>query len=153
MGVLNVNNVAKAKTILNRLGRTFNPIDFSVSDLRTYTISDGKSISDATVSADNAISQLQITVMDEFRQLLSHEDVKTSMFYSPPNVADISTYWVEEYYENNLNRFRPHITLGEGRLKQLKKPIYFNTNRLALCHLGSYCTCRDILAEVSLADV
>jgi 2'-5' RNA ligase len=60
-----------------------------------------------------------------------------------PSALDwIRTYPRQAAYEN----FRPHITLGYGRLPaDPALPIRFCVTRLALCHLGNHCTCRRTL--------
>jgi hypothetical protein len=41
----------------------------------------------------------------------------------------------------------PHITLGEGTVRQPREIITFVPESLALCQLGSYCTVRKVLSE------
>ncbi|MDV4344115.1 hypothetical protein HL657_13260 [Methanoculleus sp. YWC-01] len=50
--------------------------------------------------------------------------------------------------------YSPHITLGFGDLPEIIPgidfPVRFETTKAAICHLGSHCTCRRVLAEFDL---
>lgn len=91
--------------------------------------------------------------MGSFRSLMETGKVTIDMFVSPPEVAEISTYWTRTYYEKrDKEGFDPHITLGAGQIDELATPIDFMATRLVLCQLGTFCTCRKILAEATLAS-
>jgi len=68
---------------------------------------------------------------------------------------DVSTYWIKNYpKESSFENFFPHITIGigevEGEISGIKFPIKFNASKLALCHLGNYCTFRKIFLSYDL---
>ena len=66
-----------------------------------------------------------------------------------PRQADLE--WVTRYRTRAAyDRFDPHITLGVGVLSEAPAPARFIATRLALCHLGRYCTCRRLIAQWSL---
>ena len=63
----------------------------------------------------------------------------------------IQSVWIRNYSkESSLDKFSPHITIGIGEVESetrgLAYPIKFNTSKLALCHLGNYCTCRKVIS-------
>lgn len=152
MGVLRQDDIEAAKTLLHKIAKQHAAVNTSLVATKTQTIPGNLHISDVTVKTDEQFLSLQKDVLDTFEPLLTHANVTTEMFSSPPEVAEISTSWVQNYYKNNKTSvsFRPHITLGEGQVKAVTDPIVFRAERLALCHLGNYCTCRKILAEVQL---
>lgn len=153
MGVMQNNSVEAAQVLLDKLADKHDAMDLSLVATATHTIPGNLKINDITVKKDEPLLNLAKDVMSAFEPLLSHDNVTADMFTSPPKVAGISTSWVQNYYQNNImpNGFRPHITLGEGKTKAISHPIVFKAERLALCHLGNYCTCRKILAEVRLS--
>jgi hypothetical protein len=54
--------------------------------------------------------------------------------------------WVREFRRNSsLERFRPHITLGHAARPPAIEPFEFTPTRIAVCHLGRFCTCRRII--------
>ena len=69
--------------------------------------------------------------------------------HEPPSTA--SQEWVEHFAEQNAyEHYRPHITLGVGTTDADVHEEKFTATRLALCHLGNYCTCKKILFETTL---
>ena len=67
----------------------------------------------------------------------------------PARRADVE--WVRQFRtQAAYGRFDPHVTLGVGPLRQLDPLPAADTVRVALCHLGRFCTCRRVLAEWSL---
>lgn len=69
---------------------------------------------------------------------------------SAPSVDCLLRFPKTSAYE----RYSPHITLGFGDLPELIPgldfPVRFEATRAAICHLGSHCTCRRVLAEFGL---
>jgi hypothetical protein len=67
-------------------------------------------------------------------------------------VAETTLDWIRTYPRKaGYERFDPHITIGYGQgPSDLSLPIPFTASQLALCHLGNHCTCRKVLAGVSL---
>jgi hypothetical protein len=78
------------------------------------------------------------------------------MFSNQQEINIKDTPWMFPYIQNftqnsSYKNFNPHITIGDGIFeRKLKLQIKFTASRLALCHLGNYCTCREILYETSL---
>jgi hypothetical protein len=151
MGVLKQADIIKATDVLKNLAKHFTPQNVILLKTNYYDTPDSQQLSELTVKSSAGIINLHLSAMEAFRPLLSHDDVQASMFIQRPPVASLSTYWVKHYYDKRgANDFYPHITLGDGKAKPLDLPVDFAANRLALCHLGTYCTCRKILAEVDL---
>ena len=90
-------------------------------------------------------------VIGHLSPLFSYDDVTKEMFYSPPTVNAVPQWWVKDFVRTKiLENYHPHITLGMGVLLGLNLPISFIASRLALCHLGTHCTCKKILTEFKL---
>lgn len=59
--------------------------------------------------------------------------------------------WVANYREvSAYTHFRPHVTLGHGPCPPLPEPLPFRAEDLAVCHLGRFCTCRDVFRRWGL---
>lgn len=59
--------------------------------------------------------------------------------------------WVSAFRTTSSFRaFTPHITLGHSKATPAIEPVEFVATRLAVCHLGRFCTCRTILGEWGL---
>ena len=46
-----------------------------------------------------------------------------------------------------IDAFTPHLTLGHAEITPTIEPFDFIPTRLAVCHLGRFCTCQRVLAE------
>ena len=67
----------------------------------------------------------------------------------PARESDVK--WIAEYRARaSYGNFLPHITLGVGVEAEPVEPFEFTTNRVALCQLGRFCTCRVLLREWTL---
>ena len=64
----------------------------------------------------------------------------------PPRPRDLE--WVRNYRACASGaHYFPHITLGKGRVTEPIAPFSFTADRIAVCQLGRFCTCRVILRE------
>ncbi|GEM_PF-595947 len=67
----------------------------------------------------------------------------------PPRPRDLE--WVRNYRARASGRhYFPHITLGKGIVTEPIAPFSFTADRIAVCQLGRFCTCRVILREWQL---
>ena len=54
--------------------------------------------------------------------------------------------WVSGYRASSgYGRYNPHITLGHARQLPQIEPIDFAADTIALCRLGRFCSCRQVL--------
>lgn len=151
MGVLAKADLDKAKLALVSLAAKQKVLPITITETNTHSTPDGLSMRELLISRNEELLQLHQETINTFRSLLRHDNVLINMFVSPPVVADISTHWVKHYYDKRKPAdYKPHITLGLGKVTELEQPVNFVAERLALCHLGTYCTCRRILLETSL---
>jgi hypothetical protein len=51
---------------------------------------------------------------------------------------------------SSFGTFTPHITLGHASTPPPVQPVAFTASEIALCQLGRFCTCRQVLASWSL---
>lgn len=150
MGVINENDIKKISQILDEIASQFTCFKLNVDSYRSPTIPSGDIVSEFSVEKTNDLQNLHVMIMDKLKQYLTH-DASIDMVYSPPEVEELTLYWIKGYTQNfSYNKFRPHITLGFGEEKNIIMPIAFTASTLALCHLGNYCTCRKVLHSIKL---
>lgn len=119
--------------------------------LRSTGLSRGRTTSSLRLAPTAALARLHAGVMDA---LLPFEagPGDASAFHSngePPRPADLE--WVTRFRDRAAYaRFDPHITLGVGAAPGAAAALDAEAERVALCHLGRYCTCRRVLAEWTL---
>jgi len=80
-------------------------------------------------------------------------DVRAEMLLSTTEISESTLDWIKNYPEqSSFEKFFPHITIGYGEIDNFSFPIKFSVLKLALCHLGNHCTCRQILASTNLRN-
>lgn len=151
MGCINKDDIPKIDTVLNDIANKFSPLALTISDIRAGAISTGEKVSGFEIERTPDLQLLHETVMRKISQYFTY-DVSLDMVYALPDqqVEEVTTHWIKNYpNESSFERFSPHITLGFGEVggenSGIKLPIKFNASKLALCPLGNYCTCREIL--------
>lgn len=151
MGLMEDGQLGQVEDIMKEIASSFQPLDLKITEVEVYEKPDGPDMSGLKIERSSQLQNLHETVMDKLVPLFTYDDVTKEMFFSPPLVNEIPGWWVENFVRTSVrDKYNPHITLGMGVPEKLKLPIEFQASRLALCHLGSYCTCRKILAEVKL---
>jgi len=99
------------------------------------------------------LDELHSSMVREIMPLLRYDN-DLSCIAEYPNVQEKTLTWLNGFSKSSiLEKYNPHITLGDGRLNDLsevKLPIAFNGVRIAICHLGDYCSCHWILREITL---
>lgn len=119
--------------------------------LRSAGLSRGRTTSSLRLAPTAALARLHAGVMDALLPFDAGPG-DASAFLSngePPRAADLE--WVTRFREQAAHAdFDPHITLGVGVAPGAAAALDIVADRVALCHLGRYCTCRRVLAEWTL---
>lgn len=104
-----------------------------------------------TVGKTPQLQGLHEDVMNELKEFLSY-DVEKEMFFNPADVTERTLRWVVDYpLKSSFEQFKPHLTLGYGE-KADDVHLIFRAFRLAVCQLGSSCTCRKILFDFEVKE-
>jgi glycosyltransferase domain-containing protein len=151
MGCIKKEDIPEIDTVLKDIADTFSPPTLTISDIRAETIPTGEKVSGFEMEKTKDIQLLHETVMNKLLQYFTY-DVSLDTIYALPDqqVEVVTTYWIKNYQkESSFEKFSPHITIGigevEGETCGMNFPMKFNAPKLALGHLGNYCTCREIL--------
>lgn len=154
MGVIDEKDLPKANEILEEIANVFSLIDLEVYELDYTTMPppENKKSYQFKLNLTEEIKNLYVIIMEKLRPLFSY-DVDLEMFYKDDeNLHEVSKFWVSKFKENQkrFNDYQPHISLKCANAKFDDLPIKFTASKLALCHLGDYCTCRKILFSAEL---
>ncbi|MHC4061203.1 MAG: 2'-5' RNA ligase family protein [Planctomycetota bacterium] len=108
----------------------------------------GETVSVFEVEKVRELQLLHEEIMERLAGFLS-PDVDKEMLYDPADVSESTLLWIKNYREeSSFGNFFPHITIGYGEIEDISFPIQFEVSRLAMCHLGNHCTCREILLSI-----
>jgi len=146
MGVLNLEDLDRLTKIIGEIAHKHLPLPLTIDGVVSTLRSNGKEGSVWNIRSDLPLQSLHETVMKDCAPFLSgkvKEEMVASKEVNPGTLEWISAYAIESSSE----RFDPHITLGLGQAEPLRNPITFTASRIAICHLGNYCTCQRILWE------
>ena len=119
--------------------------------LRSTGLSRGRTTSSLRLERTDELDTLHARVMDALLPFAAGPGDESAFLSNgePPRPADLD--WVTRFRdEAAYARFDPHITLGVGVAAGTTAALDTLTDRIALCHLGRYCTCRRVLAEWTL---
>jgi hypothetical protein len=76
----------------------------------------------------------------------------TSSSFVDGNARLEDVRWVSSFRAtSSFNRYEPHITLGHATGLPPVTPLDFTADTVALCRLGRFCSCRDVLMSWRLA--
>ena len=149
MGVIDEKDMSKIGLILKEILQEFSIMKLIAESVKINPLSVGGNISSFKIKNIPELQRLHEEIMSKLKKYLSY-DVEKPMFYT--EVDEGTLKWVRNYAKkhNDSSLFNPHITLGIGIAKEINSPIKFSTSNLAICHLGNYCTCKNILTSIKL---
>ncbi len=124
--------------------------DHAPLTLRVTGAHAGRTAQALAIAPAPALQQLHERVLDALEPFEVPGDA--TAFQSddaPARAADVE--WVTRYrHDSGYASFNPHITIGIGPDPITAAPVAFTAREIAVCHLGRFCTCRDVLARWTL---
>ncbi|PIN75921.1 hypothetical protein COV18_01940 [Candidatus Woesearchaeota archaeon CG10_big_fil_rev_8_21_14_0_10_37_12] len=151
MGLITEEQVSEVSKKLEVLAKKFSALVLKITHIKTSARPDGKVISGLEIERTPELQKFHETILDEMNSIFTYDNVQKEMFYSPPPVNEIPMFWVKGFAKTSVREnYKPHITLGVGEPKDIINPVKFVASKLALCHLGNYCTCRKVLFSTKL---
>lgn len=110
----------------------------------------GEEVSSLEIEKTAKLQRLHEKIMGAMEPYFIY-DVTEDTIYPSGEVSRSSLEWIRNYrVKSSFERFRPHITLGYGVIKDVEFTAKLDVSKLALCRLGNHCTCRKILAAVEI---
>ncbi len=140
MGCIEEENVGHIDNMLRSITEDLLPIPLKIIPLK-------KGPAALKIEKTRDIEILHELVMIRMSRFLTH-DVTKDMVYNSQNeeIAPITFDYIKGFMtKSSFENYTPHITLGAGEIDIEIESFEFVCGKLALCHLGNYCTCRKIL--------
>ncbi|WP_292518548.1 hypothetical protein [Methanoculleus sp.] len=137
---------------VDRISRQCSPMTLTIDAVAKHRTSTGETVSVFHILRSEIIQLFHKSVMNAIKPFpVPQAGPGIFVDEAPASSLDcLSRFPKTSAYE----RYSPHITLGFGDLPELIPgidfPIRFEAARAAICHLGSHCTCRRILAGFDL---
>ncbi len=149
MGTLAEAEQTVAAELLTSIASETAPLEVTIDAAQEVLIPDGKKPWSADVVKTAPLVALHKKVLTAFEPHIAGRTATVDMFYPNPPVAQVTPFWVNNYYDTHPQNFQPHFTLGEGTVN-LEKPLTITIDTIGLTQLGSYCTCRNVLTSETL---
>jgi len=150
MGCIDQRDIAPIGRLLELVAKESPLGELTVTGIRTSTNARGEKVSVFEVEKTRDLQSLHEKIMRKMTPYFSC-DVTNEMIYDDEEIAETTLLWIKNYARKaSFTSFFPHITIGFGEIESEAFPITFAPSKLALCHLGNHCTCREILASVEL---
>ncbi len=94
------------------------------------------------------LQRLHEQIMDILEPFESPEGGASAFRADGETIRPQDVAWVRDYRdEAAYAHYRPHVTIGQGRHAPEVPPIDAHGERVAVCQLGRFCTCRAVLRE------
>jgi len=149
MGCIEKNDIGEIERILQEIAEQCALSRLKVTGIHLGTNSVGEKVSSFQIERTEAVQSLHEKVMQRLKPYLTY-GVTADMVLSPP-VDESTLRWIRNYpEESSFENFFPHITIGYGAIGFFPSPREFAVSKLALCHLGNHCTCREVLISLTL---
>jgi 2'-5' RNA ligase len=152
MGTVERSDLAALGQGLDDIVHRYLPLETTLTELAAVTTETGDIVSGFNVRRTDEVQALHEAVM---KQLLAFDTgtVAVSMIagWEHEAITAFTTRYIGGFSEHSAyGNYSPHITLGYGDAREdflaFSFPLPFLCTSAAVCHLGNYCTCREILS-------
>jgi hypothetical protein len=150
MGCIRADQLDHAIGKLQSIATQYHTLELQVPNIRAVSTASGNKVVSFDIMLTQELVLLHESIVAAFRPFLTQDADDSALNDSPPISSD-AVDWINHYIPDQcFDHFWPHITLGFGDPPAAFQRISFFASRLAICHLGNYCTCSTILAETVL---
>ena len=150
MGGVKKEDLPKVSKILEEISKELAPMDLTIVATEHYIgRSNSYKSTGLTIANTRALQKLHEKIMRRCKALLvkvSAADMHPSANTKASSAAHANGFAESDSFEI----FAPHISIGIGAAKSIDARVNFTAKRLAVCHLGNWCTCREVLFETEL---
>ena len=150
MGVIEKKDLPLINQRLRDIADNYTYFELEGINIKEKKFNNKRILSCLTIKKNKEIQDFHETILKTMDPFISHES-SGDMLVDSKNIDDVTLKWIDNYYEDRAyDKFYPHITIGFGKIKEIKLPIKFICPRLAICHLGNYCVCDKIIFDMYL---
>lgn len=150
MAVIEEEKLSEIAIFLEEISKDFNSIKLEAFETGNWKTPDGFFTPGFKLRKTIELSNLHSLIAKKVN-LINSADATKKEFFPTNNFYESDALWVNSFFEKgSFDNYNPHITIGVGKFQYDNYPFKFTSSRLAICHLGSFCTCRKILFETKL---
>lgn len=149
MAIIEDEDYSEVERILEKIQEDFSPLELQFDRVNSKEIEGGSIFSAIVLKDPDKLQELHENVVEKFKPYMGSKPSE-NMFYGSEEILETTLNWVRDFKEeSSYENFLPHISVGFGNL-DLDQKTKFEASKIAICHLGKFCTCRDILMAAEL---
>lgn len=150
MACVDENDLPEIKKIVEEVALQTKPLNLKFTKTETGPTPDGGRVSGLKIERTHEILELHEELVRKTNPYRKKE-ASLEALYPYPKPAEATLTWINAYEKHSsFEKYNPHLTIGFGVLKNIELPTEFTANKIAVCQLGNFCTCRKILFEIDL---
>ncbi|PIR03912.1 MAG: hypothetical protein COV59_01860 [Candidatus Magasanikbacteria bacterium CG11_big_fil_rev_8_21_14_0_20_39_34] len=140
MGVLSSLQEDMVKKEMKQITKTFSGLDLCIPRIENNWI---------YLEKTDDLQTLQKNIAKNIEPHVTHDAQNSDFFVDENEVITPDCYpWVNNFFTDySFDNFVPHITTWSKTPFSINLPLSFKAERIALCHVGKFNTCRKILWE------
>ena len=147
MGIVDEKDIKLIQDFLQNLKAK--EIELLIESIRFKETPEGNE-SAFNITNNSALQNLHETISDYLKQYFQ-KGASVEMLYGgdETGITGNTALWLDTHSEKAYENYWPHITLNCYDV-EIKLPIKFKVDTIALCHVGDGVTCRKILSGYKL---
>lgn len=148
MGAISFSDITKMESELETIYKKYLPLTLKLNGTSGGEIENQGYVWGIEIEKTDELLLLHKEVI-EILEKYSSKDFDTDSFADQGNGIERAFKWMSNFAEHSAyDKFSPHITIGFGDEPKIENEE-FTVFTLAICQLGSFCTCKKILKEFS----
>jgi 2'-5' RNA ligase len=151
MAGIRYEDLGKVRDIIDKIHKSLLPLEITIQGISTVTTNTGDIVSGIDIELTPPLQQFHRTVMDSLAPFALEEITPEMLFQTEERAEFIIEYIANFPKASAYSRYSPHITLGYGSIgnerDRIQLPLQFVCDTVALCHIGEYGVCSQILAH------
>lgn len=148
MSCIHEDNLPRIYSKLKGIAESYSLLELKSDDVSVNDAVAGKPYVGLKIKMNPALMNLQRDIREQIGQFLNYE-AGEEMFVEDSDFDLITIDWVKGWEFKKSEDYNPHMSIGFGH-PNFDLPIEFVTDKIAVCKLGNYCTCRKILKVIEL---
>ena len=149
MGCISKDKLALIEKEVGKIANDLRKLRLRILEVDFDTNQDGTPNTGLEVENKQELQSLHEKIANILKPYLLTAEIDS--LYQDPVPDEITLSWVNNFLKkSSFKNYRPHITIGLGKLENIQLPIVFTVDKIAICHLGNYCTCQKVIKEFNL---
>ena len=152
MGAVFESEIPEVITIIDKISEQFTQFEFEAK-LKVQISDNNEKITWLSILNKEKIQKLHEFVMNKMRNYLDFK-IEKRMLIEPETIMKSTISWIKNYSNlyHDPTLYRPHITIGIGKINKYESVFNFLSSEMAMFQLGNHCTCARLIYSTNLNE-